>query len=106
MRYYCCDLCGKNLSGGDDPRYCIKLEGFAADEDTTLELSDADAIDAMDEWLSEQVAVHAADDDDDTVEMPPVNATREYDLCRGCYGSMLRDPLGRERARTPRFSRN
>ncbi|CAN5477270.1 hypothetical protein BH11PLA2_BH11PLA2_17120 [soil metagenome] len=106
MQYFCCDLCGKHLSPGDEARYCVRIDGFAADEETVLEETEADAVDAMDEYLMEQVALEAASEDGDSPEMLPVNTSREYDLCRGCYSKLLSDPLGRQRQQSPRFSRN
>jgi hypothetical protein len=107
MRHFSCDLCGKSLSPGDDPRYMVRVEGYAmTDEETTLDENDADSVDAMDEMLTEQVAFEAVEEDGDTVEMPPVSAKKEYDLCRSCYARLLNDPLGLETRHSPRFSRN
>lgn len=107
MRHYSCDLCGKTLAAGDDSRYLVRVEGHAVvDEDTTLDDSDADSVDAMEEFLTEQVAFEAIGEDADSAEIPLGSAKKEYDLCRGCYARLLNDPLGLETRHAPRFSRN
>jgi hypothetical protein len=36
----------------------------------------------------------------------PVRRSFEYDLCPTCHAKFVADPLGRERARKPQFSKN
>src|SRR5437016_14588033 len=103
MRHFSCDLCGKSLSPGDDPRYMVRVEGDAmTDSETVVDESDADSVDAMDEILTEQVAFESVDEECDGLDMPPVSAKKEYDLCRGCYARLLNDPLGLETRHSPR----
>jgi len=107
MRHYSCDLCGKSLAPGDNARYVLRVEGYAVcDDDTRLDESEADSVDAMDELLTEQVAFEAVEDEGLSEDLPPANAKKDYDLCRGCYGRMLSDPLGLATRHAPRFSRN
>ena len=108
MRHFSCDLCGKTLDPAGEPRYLVRLEGSAvAEELPAVPESEADSVDAMDEFLTEQVAFEALEDKErDTVELPPVCAKREYDLCRGCYSRLLNDPLGLTARHAPGFSRN
>ena len=107
MRHFSCDLCGKTLLPSEEPRYLVRVEGFAvAEEETVLDESEADSVDAMEEFLTEQVAFEALEEDGDSAERPPGSAKKEYDLCRGCYARMLSDPLGLETRHSPRFSRN
>jgi hypothetical protein len=105
MRHFSCDLCGRTLTPGDEPRYLVRVEGFALSDDTELDETDADSVDAMEEMLTEQVAFEALDPEE-AAEAGPGNARREYDLCRACYARLLNDPLGLETRHAPRFSRN
>ncbi len=108
MRHFSCDLCGKTLTPGDDARYVVRIEGYAIldEEETVLDESEADSVDSMDELLTEQVAFEALEDESVSDDMVPASAKKEYDLCRGCYARMLRDPLGTTMRHSPGFSRN
>jgi hypothetical protein len=103
MRHFSCDLCGKTLAPGDGPRFLVRVEGFPVTEPADAADTDADSIDSMDELL---VEMEQSEGEPETVEMVPVSARREYDLCGGCYTKLLRDPLGLESRRTIPLSRN
>lgn len=109
MVHFSCDLCGKTLNPTDEPRYVLRLEGFAIcnQDEAIVDDTEADSVDAMEEYLTEQVAFEAMDDSETiNSDSPPQSTKREYDLCRGCYARMLSDPLGLETRQAPRFSRN
>jgi hypothetical protein len=103
MRHFSCDLCGKDLTPGADARYVVRMEVAAATDprDLTEADLDQDHLDAMAEMLDEL-------EDAGPEALAPTPATRalEYDLCAGCHRKFIADPLGRDRARKPQFSKN
>lgn len=102
MRHFSCDLCGMDLTPGPDARYVVTMAtrpATAPAELTEADL-DGDPIDDMAELLDELEAAGQSAPD------RPAAHTLEYDLCPGCYRRFLADPLGRERGRKLRFSKN
>jgi hypothetical protein len=107
MRHVICDACGQTLTLGKDALYTWSIvanpmmEPSPVDEvDVPNHDPDLDSIDEMDAMLVER------GEDGDTVEMLPVCVQRHYEICSGCYGRLLADPLGTETRRAMRFSRN
>jgi hypothetical protein len=94
------------LGCGDATRYCVRVEGRVAEDEVAADdyESEADAVDAMEELLTEQVAFEAMLDE--SQDVPLSGATRDLDLCRECYGRLLHDPMSAEPRRLPRFSTN
>lgn len=103
MRHFSCDLCGKDMTAGPDARFVVRMEAFPAG--TPGELTDADFdqdhIDTMAEMLAE-----LEEAGEDAAEPTPDRKSAEYDLCPACYAKFIADPLGRDRARKPHFSKN
>ena len=101
MRHFSCDLCSKDLTPGEETRFVVRIDIVPAAE--PAELTDADFdqdhLDTMAEMLGE------LEETPDLLE-PPAKRTFEYDLCPACHGKFSADPLGRERARKPHFSKN
>lgn len=106
MRHFSCDLCGKDLTPGDETRYVVRMESYPAGvpgELTEADL-DEDHLEAMAEMLAE---LEAREDFDGPPPAPaPQRRSGEYDLCPSCYRKFAADPLGRERGRKPHFSKN
>ena len=102
MRHFSCDLCGKDLTESD-ARYVVRMDVFPAADthDLTEADLDQDHLDTMAEMLDEL-------EDAGPGALLPEPATRplEYDLCPGCHRKFAADPLGRDRARKPQFSKN
>lgn len=102
MRHFSCDLCGKDLTEGD-ARYVVRMDVFPAVEvrDLTEADLDQDHLDAMAEMLDE-----LEDAGPDALRPAPAARALEYDLCCSCHRKFVADPLGRDRARKPQFSKN
>jgi hypothetical protein len=101
MRHFSCDLCSKDLIPGEDARYVVRIDIAPSADPVELTQPDLDQdhLDAMAEML------------DDLEKSPesydgPAGRTLEYDLCQSCLEKFSSDPLGRERARKPQFSKN
>jgi hypothetical protein len=98
-----CDLCGKDLSPGEDQRYVVKMEVFAAHD--PAKITEAD----LDEDHLEAVSELLRDADDGSLD-PEVSAPAyrhfRYDLCPDCHKKFVHDPLGKEAAQKFDFSEN
>lgn len=101
MKHYTCDLCGKELQPGEDQRYVVKIEAFAAQDPAEITEADLDEdhLEAVSELLREADELAQADMSD------PCKFFR-YDLCSECHDKYLRDPLGKETAQKFFFSKN
>ena len=101
MLHVTCDLCGKELRPGDDQRYVVKVELFAAHDpaEITEEDLDEDHMEAVSQLLREMEENGLEDIDDSQQNF-------RYDLCAACRGKFARDPLGREVAQKFDFSEN
>jgi hypothetical protein len=103
MLHVTCDLCGKGLCPGNDQRYVVKIEVFAAHD--PAKITEADLDDDHMEALSE--LLRDMEDNDDQAELPePAYKNFRYDLCPECHKKFLRDPLGKESAQKFHFSKN
>jgi hypothetical protein len=103
MLHVTCDLCGKELLPGDDHRYVVKIEVFAAYD--PAEITDADLDDDHMEAVSQllnEIDEGLAEPDEET----PSYKSFRYDLCPNCHKKFLRDPLGKEAAQKFDFSEN
>jgi hypothetical protein len=103
MHHITCDLCGKEVLPGEDHRFVVKIEVFAAHD--PAEITDAD----LDEDHLEAVSQLLRDVEDNLVEEPdlaPAYKKLRYDLCPDCQKKFLRDPLGKEAAQKFDFSEN
>lgn len=103
MLHVTCDLCGRELCPGQDHRYVVKMEVFAAHDPAKITEADLDDdhMEAVSELLREM---------DDNIEDPelvePVYKHFRFDLCPECHKRFLRDPLGKESAQKFDFSKN
>jgi len=103
MLRYTCDLCGKDMQPGDDRRFTVKMEVFAAHDPAELTEADLDQdhMDEIGEMLDE------LEDQDQPPEDPtPAYKKLQYDLCPACHKKFLSDPLGKESAHKFHFSEN
>jgi hypothetical protein len=101
MFHVTCDLCGKELRPGDDQRYVVKVELFAAHDpaEITEEDLDEDHMEAVSQLLREMEENGIEDIDESQQNF-------RYDLCASCRAKFARDPLGREVAQKFDFSEN
>jgi hypothetical protein len=102
MLHITCDGCGKELTQGEDQRYVVKMEVFAAQHAALTEADlDEDHLEAVSQLL------RAAEDNltDPELEAPQYKGFR-YDLCPECHKKFVRDPLGKEAAQKFDFSEN
>ena len=90
MLHYSCDLCGRDLTEGNDGRYVIQMEVFAAHD--LAELTEADL---SDDHLEEMGQLLREADETD-LEPAPAFTKMRYDLCPSCHLKFLADPLNRE----------
>ena len=100
MQHHSCDYCGKELFPHADARYSLRMEARMVCEgveltEGDLARNDQDPVDAMEDWLAEPGTPF-----DETTEtpLPLAPLLRSFDLCGGCYGRILNDPLGLDRA--------
>jgi hypothetical protein len=103
MLHYTCDLCGKDMLPGDDRRFTVKMEVFAAHDPAELTEADLDQdhMDEIGEMLEEM------EDREEKPESPtPSYKKLQYDLCPACHKKFLGDPLGKESAHKFHFSEN
>jgi endogenous inhibitor of DNA gyrase (YacG/DUF329 family) len=103
MLHVTCDLCGKEVQPGEDQRYVVKIEVFAAHDPAQLTEADLDEdhMEAVSELLREM-----GDELADPNLAEPVYKNFRYDLCPECQKKFIRDPLGREAAQKFDFSKN
>jgi hypothetical protein len=97
-----CDLCGKEMVPGEDNRFVVKMEVFAAGD--PAKLTEADLDDDHMEQLGNLLREMEENADDSPTE--PASRHFRYDLCPACQKKFVRDPLGREAAQKFDFSEN
>ena len=103
MLHFSCDICGKDLTSDDIPRYVVKMEAFAATDPAQLtdEDMDADHVEEMAQLLSD-----IEDGIEDAPEILPACQKLRFDMCAICYRKFVKDPLGRDSASRFNFSEN
>ena len=102
MLHITCDLCGKELLPGEDHRFVVKMEVFAAHD--PAEITEAD----LDEDHMEAVSQLLRDMEDNLADpdLEPAHQKFRYDLCPDCQKKFVRDPLSKEAAQKFDFSEN
>jgi hypothetical protein len=91
MLHITCDLCGKELRGGED-YYVVKIEVFAKHDPAQLTEADLeeDHMEAVSQLLREM------DDEEVADAIEPARHNFRYELCPECRQRYLRDPLSKE----------
>src|ERR1700682_6570911 len=97
-----CDLCGKQVSTEENPRYVVKIEASAAHD--PAEITEADLDEDHMEAVSE--LLRDLEENSGAVEVAPSSKSFRYDLCSECHTRFVRDPLGKEAAQKFHFSKN
>ncbi len=90
--HFTCDLCGKMLTPGEDSRFVVKVEVYAAYDPMEITAKTARTRGNEIEDLLDEM-----DRDAEELEDEVYKAFR-YDLCQECHAAYLKDPLRQERA--------
>jgi hypothetical protein len=98
-----CDICGKQLSSGEDHRYVVKIEVFAAHD--PAEITEADLEENHMEAVSQLLHETDGGFPDPDLSAPAYRNFR-YDLCPECQKKFVRDPLSKEGEQKFDFSEN
>lgn len=103
MLHITCDLCGKELCPGQDDRYVVKIEAFAAHDPGKLTEADLDDdhMEAVSELLQD-MACHG----DEADAFPPASKHFRFDMCPNCHQKFVRDPLSKDASQKFDFSKN
>jgi hypothetical protein len=102
MIHFTCDLCGKVLGAGEDSRFVVKVEVYAAYDpmEITSEEIEEDRHEEIEDLLDEM-----SDMESEALE-DQVYKTFRYDLCSECHAAYLQDPLGKSVRLRARFGHN
>ena len=102
MLHITCDLCGKELRPGEDHRYVVKIEAYAAHDpaEITEEDLDEDHMEALSQTLRE------LEENNASPELVPSHKNFRYDLCSECHKKFVSNPLAKETAQKFDFSEN
>jgi hypothetical protein len=100
MLHFSCDLCGKEMRPGEDDRFVVKIEAYAAHD--PAELTEED----LNEDHMEAISQLLREDDGEDAEVTAAHKNFRYDLCPECHQKFLRDPLGRDAVQKFDFSKN
>ncbi|OAI39747.1 hypothetical protein AYO40_05500 [Planctomycetaceae bacterium SCGC AG-212-D15] len=103
MLHITCDVCGRKLALGEDRRYVVKMEVFAAHD--PAEITEAD----LDDDHMEAVSQLLRDEEEglaDPEAIEPAHKNLRFDLCPECHKKFVRDPLGKDAAQNFDFSEN
>jgi len=101
MMHFSCDQCGRELRAGEDQRYVVKIEAFAANDPAELTEADLD-----EDHLAEVSELLQELSDDAAFDLPPATKQFRYDLCSECHQRYVRDPLSKDHQQKFHFSKN
>jgi hypothetical protein len=104
MLHVTCDLCGKEICPGQDQRFVVKLEVFAAHD--PAKITEADLDDDHMQAVSELLREMEENECEDADPAQPAYRSFRYDLCPECHRRFVRDPLSKENAQKFDFSKN
>jgi len=97
-----CDLCGKQVTLGEDYRYVVKIEVYAAHDPGKLTEADLDE----DNMEAVSQLLRSEDEPPDPDITAPAYKNFRYDLCPSCHKKFVRDPLGKDTVQKFDFSKN
>jgi hypothetical protein len=102
MQHITCDLCGKELRPGEDHRYVVKIEAYAAHDPAELTEDDLDEdhMEALSKTLRE------LEESEASPELVEPHKNFRYDLCSDCHKKFVQNPLAKESAQKFDFSQN
>ncbi|OHB79515.1 MAG: hypothetical protein A2V98_05055 [Planctomycetes bacterium RBG_16_64_12] len=99
IRFFC-DMCKRDIDPQEDLRYVVKVEIFAAFDPLSMEEDERDHLQEIQDILER------AEDAESDLIGDDVYQQLRFDLCPECRGRFLKNPLGRENAKTLHFSEN
>lgn len=102
MIHYSCDRCQRLIETDDEIRYVVRLEVEAKLGDNVF----ADQDEEHDHLLEIHEILERQGDESDAMVDDEVYSRKRFDLCTNCYKAYLRNPMGREPAKTIDFSQN
>ena len=102
MIRYSCDLCKRDLDSEEDLRYIVKIEVYAAFNQTAADEDEND----RDHLQEIQDILERLDDAEDNQIGEDIYQQLRFDLCPECRKKFLQNPLGREVAKAFGFSSN
>ena len=100
MIRYSCDICKRDLDPEQDLRYVVKMEVFAAFDPAADDDDDRDHLQEIQDILERMEDAESDHIGEDVFQQ------LRFDLCPQCRKKFLRDPLGRDLAKTFGFSAN
>ena len=102
MIHYSCDVCKRDIDPQHDLRYVVKMEVFAAMDDSGCGDDDSDHLQEI------QDIIERMDDADCDEIGEEVCQMLRFDLCPECRRKFVKNPLGRESflAKAVGFSKN
>lgn len=100
MIRFTCDLCKRDIDPGENLRYVVKMEIFAAFDPMALDEDDRDHLQELQDILERAEDLESDQIGDDVYQQ------LRFDLCPECRKKFLRNPLGRESAKILNFSEN
>ncbi len=101
MIHYSCDLCKRLIDSQDDLRYVVKIEVYAA-----LDQSESQADDDRDNLQDVQEILQRLEDAEDDQLGEDVYQQMRFDLCPECRKRFAKNPLGRDAKPVFDFSNN
>lgn len=98
MIHFTCDCCGRALDAAEDVRFVVRVEVYAAVDESVrgVEDEDSDQLEEIAEMLEQDTDMPGGDS----------YQTMRYDLCEECRGSLRGNPLARLAAAKIGFSEN
>ena len=100
MVHFTCDHCGKELRPGEEHRFVVKIEAYAAEDPSAITEAD------LEEDHMEAVSELLHDMEECGIDLDEPNKQFRYDLCQECHKRFIQDPLGKENAHKLFFSKN
>lgn len=102
MIHYSCDRCQRLIETDDEIRYVVRLEIEAKLGDNVFTDKDEES----DHLLEIHEILERQDDERDSLVDDEVYSRKRFDLCTECHQAYLRNPMGKEGAKTIDFSQN
>jgi len=102
MIHYTCDLCQRSIETRSELRYVVKMEVYAAVEETEPE----DMFEEEDHLEEIQDILMRLEESEDEQIADDVYKTLRFDLCSACRARFLKNPLAREISKQFNFSEN
>ena len=100
MLNFTCDHCGRELRPGEEQRYVVKIEAYAAEDPCAITEAD------LEEDHMEAVSALLSEIEDVGADIDEPHKQIRYDLCHECHKRFIHDPLGKDNSQKLFFSKN